>query len=167
MLLLGIICLLLALLMLAYFAITIPVERSFGERYVTAQIPLIFPFYVIMSFKPVTVITYLTFAGVVLILEASKDHLIRLETRGAKIVLLLLAFASGYEVVWNFFAWFTFWQKNGGVLDYIPNLTHEYALLPANFEFATKIIFLVFALSLYGSLFLQSLENAKYHGLRS
>ena len=120
-----------------------------------------------MSFKPVTIITYLTFVGVVLILEASKAHLIRRDTRGAKIVLLFVAFASGYEVIWNFFAWFTSWQRNGGVLDYIPNLTHEYALLPANFDFVTKIIFLVFALSLYGALFLQSLENSKYDGLRN
>jgi hypothetical protein len=158
---LGIACLLLAATIVVYFAIAIPVENSFGERYVNTEIPLIFPFYVIMSFKPVTIITYLTFAGVVMILEASKTQLIEHETRGAKIVLLLLAFASGYEVIWNFFAWFTSWQKNGGVLDFLPNLTHEYAILPANFDFVTKIIFLVFALSLYGSLFLQNLENAK------
>jgi hypothetical protein len=148
----------LACLILAYYVVAIPVERSFGERYVSTELPLVFPFYYIMSFKPVTVITYLIFVGVVLILEASKDRLRKLETRGVRILLLFLAFASGYEVIWNFFAWFTSWQKNGGLLDLIPNATHEYAFLPANFNFATKITFLVFTLSLYGFLFLQSLE---------
>lgn len=160
MLVLGVICLALACSTVAYYAIAIPVEKSFGERYVKTEIPLIFPFYVIMSFKPVTIITYLTFAGVVLILEASKDRLRMLETRGAKILLLLIAFASGYEVIWNFFAWFTAWETSGGTLDFIPNVTHEYAFLPANFDFATKLTFLIFASSLYASLFLQNVEQS-------
>jgi len=160
MFLLGLIFLALACLIIAYYAIAIPVEKSFGERYVSGELPLLFPFYVIMSFKPVTVFTYLTFGGVVLILETYKDRLRGLETRGARILLLFLAFASGYEVIWNFFAWFASWQRNGGPLDLIPNVTHEYAVLPANFNFATKITFLVFALSLYGWLFLQNLENS-------
>ena len=160
MLLSGMTFLIFAGLIIAYYAIAIPVERSFGERYVSTELPLLFPFYMIMSFKPVTVFTYLIFAGVVLILEASKDHLRKLRTRGARLLLLFLAFASGYEVIWNFFAWFTSWQRDGGLLDFIPNMTHEFATLPANFNFATKITFLVFALSLYGCLFLKNIENS-------
>jgi hypothetical protein len=160
MLALGLICLALACSIAAYYAIAIPVEQSFGERYVKTEIPLIFPFYMIMSFKPVTIITYLIFTGVVLTLEASKDRLRRLETRGARIVLLLVSFASGYEVIWNFFAWFAVWETNGGTLDFIPNVTHEYTTLPANFNFATKITFLVFVLSLYAALFLHNLEQS-------
>ncbi len=159
MLVLGVICVALACSIVAYYAIAIPFEKSFGERYVKTEIPLIFPFFVLMSFKPVTIITYLSFAGVVLILEASTDRLRMLETRGAKILLLLVTFASGYEVIWNFFAWFTAWEARGGTLDVIPNVTHEYAFLPANFDFATKITFLIFASSLYASLFLQNLEQ--------
>jgi hypothetical protein len=156
----GLICLALACSIVAYYAIAIPVEQSFGERYVRPEIPLIFPFYTIVSFKPVTIITYLVFTGVVLILEASKDRLRMLETSGARIVLLLVSFASGYEVIWNFFAWFTVWETNGGTLDFIPNMTHEYSFLPANFNFATKITFLVFVLSLYATLFLHGLEQS-------
>jgi hypothetical protein len=159
MLLSGAILLALAALIIAYYAVAVPVERSFGERYVSTELPLIFPFYAIMSFKPVTVFAYLTFAGIVLILEASKDRLRGLRTRVARILLLVVAFASGYEVIWNFFAWFTSWERSGGELDFIPNATHQYVALPANFNFATKIAFLVFALSLYGCLFLQSIEN--------
>jgi hypothetical protein len=160
MLLSGVILLILACLIIVYYAVAIPVEKSFGERYVTTEIPLIFPFYAIMSFKPVTVFAYLTFAGVVLVLEANKDHLRGLTTRAARILLLVVAFASGYEVIWNFFAWFTSWEKNGGALDFIPNITHQYVALPANFNFATKITFLVFVLSLYGWFFLQNIENS-------
>jgi hypothetical protein len=160
MLLSGTVFLVLAGLIIAYYAIAIPVERSFGERYVSTELPLLFPFYMIMSFKPVTVFSYLIFGGVVLILEANKNHLRKLRTGGARILLLFLAFASGYEVIWNFFAWFTSWERDGGLLDFIPNMTHEFASLPANFNFATKITFLVFALSLYGFLFLQNIENS-------
>jgi len=151
----------LACIIIIYYAITVPVENSFGERYVAPEIPLIFPFYVIVSFKPVTLITYLTFAGVVLLLEASRDYLRNSRIRGVRIALVFLAFASGYEVIWNFFAWFSLWEKAGGMMDIIPNMTHAYAFLPANFNFASKITFLVFALSLYGSLFLQNIENTR------
>lgn len=154
---LGVLLLALVAVITIYYAASVPVERTFGERYVNAQIPLIFPFYVITSFKPITLMTYLVFVGVVLVLEASKDWLRRFDTRGARILLVFVAFAAGYEVIWNFYAWFATWQRTGGLLDLLANTTHEYAQLPANFNFATKISFLVFALSLYGSLFLQNL----------
>lgn len=118
-----------------------------------------FPFFAIMSFKPITLIVYLIFAGTLLILEGAKDKLRRRNTRPIRILLLFVAFGSGYEVIWNFLAWFTAWQRNGGVLDAIANTTHEYPILPVNFNFATKVIFLIFALSTYGSLFLEKLER--------
>ena len=159
--LLGILLLGLAISVMVYYWITVPDEDSFGERYVNSEVPLIFPFFVIMSFKPITLTVYLIFTGVLLILEAIKERLRDRNTRPIKIMLLLIAFASGYEVFWNFFAWFTVWQREGGVLDAIANTTHEYPILPANFNFATKIVFLIFALSLYGSLFLGKLERSK------
>ena len=162
MMLLGGILLALACLVVVYYAIAVPVENSFGERYVTSEVPLIFPFYPIATFKPITVITYFVFAGVVLLLEGGRDWLVRLELRGARLVLVFVAFGSGYELIWNFFAWFSSWQRTGGVLDLVSNGTHEHIFLPANFNFATKIIFLVFALSLYGSLFLQNLEQKRF-----
>jgi hypothetical protein len=161
MLLLGGILLALACLIIAYYAIAVPVENSFGERYVTSELPLIFPFYPIATFKPITVITYFVFAGVVLVLEGCRDRLRKLELRGARLLLVFVAFGSGYELLWNFFAWFSSWQKTGGVLDLTANGTHAHIFLPANFNFATKIVFLVFALSLYGSLFLQNLEQRR------
>ncbi len=155
----GLVSFALAALIITYYAITFPTERTFGERYVIPQIPLIFPFYLITSFKPVTLITYLVFAGVMLILEGTKGWLTKIDTRGTRILLLLLAFASGYEVIWNLFAWFATWQRNGGLLDLLANTHHEYAALPANFNFATKISFLIFIISLYSSFFLEKLER--------
>jgi hypothetical protein len=149
----------LAASLILYYAATVPVEKSFGERYVTAEIPLIFPFYVISSFKPITLITYLIFAAGVLILDAAKDRLVLLDTRGIRILLLVVSFASGYELIWNFSAWFAVWQRFGGSIDLLANVQHAYSSLPVNFNFATKVSFLVFALSLYGSLFLQSIER--------
>ena len=147
--------------MVVYYGITIPRENSFGERYVTSEIPLIFPFFVMMSFKPITLMVYLFFVSAVLFLEHIKDRLKRLNMTPTRIVLLFVAFASGYEVLWNFFAWFTIWERDGGVLDLIANTTHDYPILPINFNFATKIILLIFALSLYGSVFLNKLDRSK------
>lgn len=149
-----------AALMIIFYAVTVPVEKTFGERYVDPEIPLIFPFYAISSFKPITLITYLLFVGVVLVLEAYKKRLRKFDTRGVRILLLFFAFASGYELLWNLFAWFATWQATGRPLDMLANTQHAYIQLPANFNFATKTIFLIFALSLYGSTFLANLQQS-------
>jgi len=144
---------------IAYYAITVPTERSFGERYVNNEIPLIFPFYVISSFKPVTIMTYLIFSGTILLLEATGDRLKKINLRTTQMLLLFVSFAAGYEAIWNFLAWFATWQREGGVLDLLSNARHNYAQIPANFNFSTKISFLVLALSLYGILFIEKLER--------
>ena len=157
---LGAVLIVTAALLIIYYAVTVPVEKTFGERYVDSEIPLIFPFYVISSFKPITLIIYLLFAGVVLILGAYKTHLRKFHTRGLRILLLFIAFASGYELLWNFFAWFATWETTGGALDLLANAQHLYVQLPADFNFSTKTGFLIFALSLYGSMFLADLEES-------
>jgi hypothetical protein len=129
---------------------------------VNAEIPLLFPFFAIMSFKPITLTVYLTFAGVVLLFGGIKDKLRGRNTAPYKVVLLVVAFASGYEVLWNFFAWFTMWESQGGVLDAVVNTTHQYAIIPVNFNFASKIIYLTFALSLYAILFLDRLNRENH-----
>jgi len=155
----GIFLLALAVFIIAYYAITVPTERSFGERYVDNQIPLIFPFYAISSFKPVTITTYLIFGGTVLLLEGTRDRLKKINLRATRMFLLFVSFATGYEAIWNFLAWFATWQREGGFLDRLANTHHPYAQVPANFNFVTKICFLVLALSLYGILFIEKLER--------
>jgi hypothetical protein len=149
----------LAAFLILYYAVKVPVESSFGERYVTSEIPLIFPFYVISTFKPITLITYFIFGAGLLFLEASRERLMALDTRGVRMLLLLLSFAAGYEFIWNSQAWFATWQRMGGSLDLLANVQHAYSSLPVNFNFATKVSFLVFALCLYSSLYLQTLER--------
>ena len=149
----------LAVFIIVYYAVTVPTERSFGERYVDDQIPLIFPFYVISSFKPVTIMTYLIFGGSVLLLEAARDRLKKIDLRATRMFLLFVSFAAGYEVIWNFLAWFATWQREGGFLDLLTNTHHRYAQIPANFNFVTKVSFLVLALCLYGTLFIEKLER--------
>lgn len=140
---------------IVYYVITVPVEGSFGERFVTSEVSLFYPFNLVSVFKPITLISYFIFAGFVLLLEAYKKRITAFDTRGVRVILLTGSFASGYEVIWNFFAWFTVWEKNGGSMDLLANTTHSYSSLPANFNFATKIAFLAFALCLYGWYFLQ------------
>jgi len=151
----------LAILILFYYAIKIPTETSFGQRYVMSEIPLIFPFYVISTFKPITLTTYFIFGGVILILESSHESLMRFDTRGTRILFTFLGFASGYELVWNFFAWFSLWQIKGGSIDALSNTQHSYLFLPVNFNFVTKLSFLIFGLSLYVALFLWRIEQER------
>jgi len=144
----------LAALTAAYYAAIMPREHAFGERYVEPELPLLFPFYVLTTFKPITIMSYLIFAGWVLLLEAKRDWLSRSSRFGLRIILLLGAFVSGYELIWNFFAWFAVWLRDGGILDLLVNTQHEYTQLPWNFNFATKVSFLVLAMCLYGLAYL-------------
>jgi len=148
-----------AVTIIVYYAVTIPIEGTFGERYVTAVISPPYPLDEITTFKPVTLITYFLFAGTALVLEASKNRIRWIGTRSARAVLITASFAAGYEFVWNMFAWFTTWLKNGGPLDLTANTFHNHIFPPVNFNFATKISFLIFALCLYCWHFLGTVER--------
>lgn len=148
-----------AVAIIAYYAITIPIEGSFGERYVTAIISPPYPLNEITTFKPVTLITYFLFSGTALTLEASKSRLANLDTRGLRALLITASFAAAYEFIWNMFAWFTIWLKNGGSLDLIANTFHNHIFPPVNFNFATKVSFLIFALCLYSWHFLGGVKS--------
>jgi hypothetical protein len=157
----GFSLLLAALLIIAYYGITVQIEGSFGERYVTTVISPPYPLNEITTFKPVTLIAYFIFSGTVLVLEANKSRLGTLDTRGLRAFLITASFAAGYEFTWNMFAWFTTWLKNGGPLDLTANDFHNHTFLPVNFNFATKISFLIFALCLYCWHFLQRVNRER------
>jgi len=155
----GILLLTFAVVIIVYYAITVPTEGSFGERYVTAVISPPYPLNLLTTFKPVTLMTYFFVCGTVLVLEANKDRLSRVGTRGVRAILLTASFAAGYEFTWNMFAWFTTWFRNGGSLDLTANTFHSHIFPPVNFNFATKVSFLLFALCLYCWHFLQRLQK--------
>ena len=150
-----------AVAIIAYYAIAFPLEGSFGERYVTSTISPPYPLNEISTFKPVTMITYFVFAGTALVLEAAKSRLRNLGTRGLRAFLITASFAAAYEFIWNMFAWFTTWLRNGGVLDLTANTFHNHTFPPVNFNFATKVSFLIFALCLYCWNFFRALEQTK------
>jgi len=139
----------LVLIIASYYIVKYPLESTFGERYVRDQIPLIFPFYVIQSFKPITLMIIFGFALWATLLELPQLKL-RLSGSVTRIVMAVGAFISCYEFVWNYVAWFTLWSMTGGPLDSLANTTHEHAGIPVNFNFATKIYSLVAAIFLYG-----------------
>ena len=155
----GTTLLLAAALIIVYYAITIPTEGSFGERYVTSVISPPYPLNELSTIKPVTLIPYIVFAGTALVLEASRKQLSGFGTRSIRVVLLTTSFAACYEFIWNMFAWFTTWLKDGGQLDLTANTFHEHTFIPVNYNFATKISFLIFALCLYCWYFLRTLAS--------
>ena len=155
----GVSLLIAAVAMIAYYAIAIPTEGSFGERYVTAVVSPPYPLNEVTTFKPVTLIAYFLFLGTVLTLEATKGRIRVLHTRGLRAFLITASFAAAYEFIWNMFAWFTTWFKSGGALDLIANTFHNHTFPPVNFNFATKVSFLISVLCLYCWHFLERVES--------
>jgi len=155
----GLILLIAAVVIIVYYATTVPTEGSFGERYVTSTISPPYPLNEISTFKPVTLFTYFVFCGTVLVLEATKKRFARFGTRGLRAFLITASFAAAYEYVWNMFAWFTSWMRNGGSLDLTANTFHNHTFPALNFNFATKISFLIFALCLYCWYFLTRVDK--------
>jgi hypothetical protein len=136
------------IIMIIFYIVKYPYEEMFGERYVKDQIPLIFPFFVIQSFKPITLLAIFGFALWVILIES--DRVSKWMSKPLmQVFLATSAFISMYETVWNFLAWFIAWLLQGGALDTIANMTHEHAGIPVNFNFATKIWFLTAACFLY------------------
>ncbi len=136
------------LLIVVFYILKYPYETTFGERFVRDQIPLIFPFYVIQSFKPITLLAIFGFALWTIVMESDKvsQWMSRPLTQ---VFLATCAFIAMYESAWNFLAWFTAWMLQGGSVDALANTTHEHAGIPVNFNFATKIWFLTAACFLY------------------
>ena len=136
------------LAIIIFYSLKYPSETAFGERFIRDQIPLVFPFYVIQSFKPITLLILFGFALWVIIIEC--DKVISWMSKPLTMVFLATcAFIATYETMWNFFAWFTAWTTQGGPPDVLMNTTHEHAGIPVNFNFATKIWFLTAACFLY------------------
>ena len=158
----GVLLLVGAIAIIGYYAVTIPVEGSFGERYVTSVISPPYPLNKVTTFKPVTLMSYFIFCGTALLLESNKRR-ITCGTRVLRAIIVTVSFAAGYEFLWNMFAWFTTWLKSGGNLDLVANTFHNHTFLPVNFNFATKISFLIFALCLYVWYSLGSVDAAKKH----
>ncbi len=104
------------LVIIGFYLLKYPSETTFGERFVKDQIPLIFPFYVIQSFKPVTLLVILGFALWVIVIEIEKIGL-WMSRPLTQVFLATCAFVVMYEAVWNFLAWFTIWIQQGGAID--------------------------------------------------
>ena len=136
------------LVIIFFYLLKYPSEATFGERYVKDQIPLIFPFFVIQSFKPITLLAIFGFALWVILMESEKVNS-WMSKPLTQVFLATCAFVAMYEAAWNFFAWFVAWIHQGGAIDVLANTTHEHAGIPVNFNFATKIWFLTAACFLY------------------
>lgn len=138
----------LILAIIGFYLIKYPYESTFGERFVRDQIPLIFPFYVIQSFKPITLLVIFGFALWVILIESEKVSL-WMSRPLTQVFLATCAFVAVYEAMWNSLAWFVAWIQQGGAIDELANLTHEHAGIPVNFNFATKIWYLTAACFVY------------------
>lgn len=136
------------LVIVVFYVIKYPEEGAFGERFVRDQIPLIFPIYVVQSFKPITLLVIFGFALWVIVVEHERVSS-WMSKPLTQVFLASSAFISMYETAWNFLAWFTAWTLQGGSIDALANTTHEHAGIPVNFNFATKIWFLATACFIY------------------
>lgn len=139
-----------------------------GTSFVMEELPL--PFFPWFYAKPITWFSFFAFCWVVFGLETHRKHFLRLKPPFPKMLfglIALIAFGSGYEVLWNFAIWIALMSIAGPHLH--PDVSVNIFNVPraVNLVFATKLVFLVFGVSVYLLYFLVRIygnfkdENAK------
>lgn len=149
----------LSVIIVFYFAIRIALGLDelfpLGEALVNREWPS--PDSSIIYAKPVTYLAFFTLMAWLFGLEALKDKFMKCSEfwiRVFMIVSTIIAFFSGYEVLWNFSMWAAFFSSNPDenpdtMVNIYPNPRY-----PVNFVFATKMFTVAFFASLYFLLYL-------------
>lgn len=171
-LLFGIIAVIFGLVAVSTFFWTLskyPTEKTCNEKYALNEIPV----FGIIYLKPMTLIVYSVFISWMCGLESLRTYISKLPIILITLVFLFLcfaAFASSYEVIWNFFVWSDAYLVGGGnthmdLLYHLPTQTSPTAQCPSNFVYTTKLQFLIMSSSFYGIYFfhriLKSVDRQK------
>jgi len=161
---LSFLCFLIILFILIFYYIKYPSENAFGERYVKDEIPLIFPFYPMFYLKAMTLIGFLGFLFWCFMLEGLEKLFFNLNKKIIKflfIIFMLVGIWTFYEIIWNFEAWFTLWEREGDNMDFIT-ITNPKFPFPLNFVVLTKSFFMIFGICVYTLYFLTNISHVKF-----
>ena len=152
-----------ALAFIVYYGLQATTNPQIGIQFVSAEWPdpVIFPLYA----KPITWFAYFSFVYWAAGLESNKVHFLRLSPRVRNslfLVTALVAFASFYEIFYNFMVWLALEVLTTNCLPYPCNPDKVASIFdlksPLNLVFATKIVTTAFGLSMYSLWFLHRVD---------
>ena len=152
-----------ALAFIVYYGLQATTNPQIGIQFVSAEWPdpSIFPLYA----KPITWFAYFSFVYWAAGLESNKEHFLRLSARTRNMLFLvtaLVAFASLYEIFYNFMVWLALEVLTTNCIPFPCNPDKVASIFdlksPLNLVFATKIVTTAFGLSIYSLWFLHRVD---------
>jgi hypothetical protein len=152
-----------ALAFIVYYGLQATTNPQIGIQFVSAEWPdpSIFPLYA----KPITWFAYFSFVYWAAGLESNKVHFLKLSPRVRNFLFLvtaLVAFASFYEIFYNFMVWLALEVLTTNCLPFPCNPDKVASIFdlksPLNLVFATKIVTTAFGLSMYSLWFLHRVD---------
>jgi len=153
-----------ALAFIVFYGLQATTNPQVGIQFVQSEWPdpSIFPYFYA---KPITWFAYFSFVYWATGLESNKEHFLQLSPRVRNMLFLgtaLVAFASFYEIFYNFMVWLALEVLTTNCLPFPCNPDKVASIFdlksPLNLVFATKIVTTAFGLSMYSLWFLHRVD---------
>ena len=153
-----------ALAFIVFYGLQATTNPQVGIQFVQSEWPdpSIFPYFYA---KPITWFAYFSFVYWAAGLESNKDHFLKLSPRARNMLFLataLVAFASFYEIFYNFMVWLALEVLTTNCKPFPCNPDQVASIFdlrsPLNLVFATKIVTTAFGLSMYSLWFLHRVD---------
>jgi hypothetical protein len=153
-----------ALAFIVFYGLQATTNPQVGIQFVQSEWPdpSIFPYFYA---KPITWFAYFSFVYWAAGLESNKGHFLKLSPRARNILFLataLVAFASFYEIFYNFMVWLALEVLTTNCKPFPCNPDQVATIFdtrsPLNLVFATKIVTTAFGLSMYSLWFLHRVD---------
>jgi len=153
-----------ALAFIVYYGLQATTNPQIGIQFVSSEWPdpAIFPYFYA---KPITWFVYFSFVYWAAGLESNKVHFLKLSSRFRNFLFLgtaLVAFASFYEIFYNFMVWLALEVLTTNCRPFPCNPDQVASIFdlrsPLNLVFATKIVTTAFGLSMYSLWFLHRVD---------
>ena len=154
-----------ALAFIVYYGLQATTNSQVGIQFVQSEWPdpSIFPYFYA---KPITWFAYFSFVYWAAGLESNKSHFLKLSPRFRNMLFLvtaLVAFASFYEIFYNFMVWLALEVLTTNCRPFPCNPDQVASIFdlrsPLNLVFATKIVTTTFGLSMYSLWFLHRVDG--------
>ena len=152
-----------ALAFIVYYGLQATTNSQVGIQFVQSEWPD--PSYSPIYAKPITWFAYFSFVYWAAGLESNKSHFLKFSPRGRNLLFLgtsLVAFASFYEIFYNFMVWLALEVLTTNCRPFPCNPDQVASIFdvrsPLNLVFATKIVTTSFGLSMYSLWFLHRVD---------
>ncbi len=153
-----------AMAFIVFYGLQATTNPQVGIQFVQSEWPdpSIFPYFYA---KPITWFAYFSFVYWAAGLESNKEHFLKLSPRARNMLFLvtaLVAFASFYEIFYNFMVWLALEVLTTNCRPFPCNPDQVASIFdlrsPLNLVFATKIVTTAFGLSMYSLWFLHRVD---------